>query len=111
MCGTASEIRTSHITGRTIRENLVKFNRLSNGAAIVGLFCFLVLISISELTTNDVSRLFVVPIRNISIAIVICAVVILFSLRKIHFGQLTAAGLYILLVAYGMTLSALNGAF
>jgi hypothetical protein len=78
---------------------------------IVALFCFLVLISISELTTNDVSRLFVVPIRNTSIAIVFCTVVILFSLRKIHLKQLTAAGLYILLVVYGLLLSALNGAF
>jgi len=88
----------------------VKVSSLSHGAAVLGLFFFLVLISIGNLTTTEVSQLLIVPIRYVSIAIVVCVVVIQFLLGKIYFKQYVAAGLYISLVVYGITLSALNGA-
>ena len=88
----------------------MKLHSLSNSAAKVGLFFFLVIISIGHLTTTDLSRLFIIPTRQISIAIIICTIGISFLSKNLSIKQLTAAGLYISLVAYGMTLSALNGA-
>lgn len=77
---------------------------------MVGLFGFLVLISINDLTTNELSRLLIILIREISIVLVVCTIGVLFSLRKVHLNQLTAVALYTSLVAYGIALSALNGA-
>ena len=89
----------------------MNIRRVYHMTLISGLFLFLILISISHLTTNDTSRLIVVPIRLAAIVGVVFSLLILFALNKIKKKQLLAYSLYLSLVLYGTIMSILNGAF
>ncbi len=89
----------------------MKINRITDNLSYVGLFLFLVLISISYLTTNDISRQIVVPVRLASIAGIVIVVCAFLVLKRISYKQLTAVTLYVLLTIFGILLSVMNGAF
>lgn len=89
----------------------MKIRRVHHMALISGLFLFLILISINQLTTNQTSRLIAVSIRLTAIVGVVFSLLILFALHKIKKKQLLAISFYIGLVLYGAIMSILNGAF
>jgi len=74
-----------------------------------GIFSFLVLISIGFMTTNELSRYIVVPIRNLaifSISVILFFLIIRTGIEKM---QLLVASLYLIFVFWGMALAFLSG--
>jgi len=89
----------------------VKINRISDNTHFAGIFCFLILISISSLVTNQTSRLVIISVRLLSIVGILVSVAILFFIKKINYTQLTAMVLYVSFFLYGILMSVFNGAF
>ena len=89
----------------------MKINRISDNTHFAGIFCFLILISISSLVTNQTSRLVIISVRLLSIVGILVSVAILFFIKKINYTQLTAMVLYVSFFLYGILMSVFNGAF
>lgn len=77
----------------------------------IGLFFWIVLITIGFATTNDQSRLLVEPLRQISIVIVSLCLIFLVALNGIKKDQIKSFAIYFALSVFGVLLSLYNDAF
>ncbi len=89
----------------------MKKKRVGQISITVGLFLFLILISIGHLTTNDASRIFIVPIRIAAIVGVVTFIFIAIATTGLRKRQAAASIIFFGMLLYGITMSILNGAF
>lgn len=75
----------------------------------VGTFSFIVLISISFMTTTELSRTIVVPVRYLAIFLTTASLLFLIIRTGIVKMQLLAVSLYLCFVLWGMTLTFFTG--
>lgn len=86
-------------------------NKPNKNVASLGSLFFLILVTIGFLTTNDASRLFIVPIRLISIFLLAAIILlVLFGNRMNCRGFLISIG-FLFFITYGALFSVFNDAF
>ena len=89
--------------------DFVKVQVINERVLFVASLSFLILITIGYLTTNIASRLFVDPLRWVSMCGVVAGLGIALSVTRVNPGQLIALALYFFLLLWGVMLSLLNG--
>lgn len=76
----------------------------------IGFFAMFVMLTIGDLTTNNLSRLIIEPVRYIAIVFTMITMIIVFRTQRLSKKTLISLGLYTLILVWGLILSSINGA-